>query len=96
MKSSHSGEIIANTTEELILQELGWDFPWNQLNDWIRGHKSNSFNKNDKLFSDFSEGGWNLKYKYKNFKNQGRLPRLIIANKPPYQVKVAIYNWILD
>jgi len=92
--SSRNGKFTGTDTEELIAQELGWDFPWNALKSWLRGTPSHTPAKDLKDTPlHFSDQGWNLEFTQSIQTSVGLLPKRIKASKPPYSVKLIIYRW---
>jgi len=92
--SSTNGESSAETAQQLISYELGWHFPWNNLQYWLRGYQSgDSLNviKQEKL--GFNDESWKITYTQWTKTPMGLLPKKIKASNPPYSVKLVIYNW---
>ncbi len=96
--SSKHNPIYGNNAQILISQELGWDFPWDNLFYWLQGFKSN-----ERVTSHFSnsikkihDDGWTITYNKWTQTANGFLPKKIKASKPPYTVKLIIYNWNFD
>lgn len=92
--SSRNGESFANNAEELIANELGWYFPWNNLHYWLRG-----FTPDDKLTIDkelpetLNYDGWEITYQKWMQTPIGMLPKKIKVTKEAYTVKLIIYEW---
>ena len=94
LTSSTNGESKGETAEQLISYELGWHFPWNKLQYWLRGHQSGSEIKTTtQEIESITDGDWQITYTKWQQTPMGLLPKKIKANKPPYSVKLIIYNW---
>ena len=92
--SSKNGLISAPTTDLLIEKELGWTFPWDALKYWIRGYKHNEeLKKHTILPKGFYENEWHITYSQWMDTPMGFLPKKLKATKPPYSIKVIIYQW---
>ena len=92
--SSKKGESNAETAQELISYELGWHFPWDSLQYWLRGHKTNQpIETIQQTKPSFIDSNWNITYTQWTQTPLGLLPKKIKAEKPPYSVKLIIYSW---
>jgi len=94
LHSSINGETNADNAELLISNELGWHFPWNSLQYWLRGHKTNeTITSISQPKSDFMDANWHISYTQWMPSPLGLLPKKITASNPPYSVKLIIYKW---
>ena len=97
LTSSKNGNTVADSAEELISNELGWHFPWNNLKYWLRGYKSNPNLPTSKTMpQSFQDDGWTISYQKWMPTPMGLLPKKIYASKPPYSVKLIIYSWSIE
>ncbi|VAW33887.1 hypothetical protein MNBD_GAMMA01-1274 [hydrothermal vent metagenome] len=97
LTSSINGEMFATDAQMLIAQELGWHFPWNNLQYWLRGYSSDAvLQKHDVTFTTLHEDGWDISYKQWMPTAIGLLPKKITAQKSPYTVKLIIYAWDIN
>jgi outer membrane lipoprotein LolB len=94
LTSSINGESFADTAQILISHELGWEFPWSELNYWLRGYPyKHELTQHNNPPDSINEKGWNIEiHKWTNTPI-GMLPKKITASKPPYKVKIIIYDW---
>ena len=92
--STINGESNAEFAQELISYELGWHFPWDSLQFWLRGHQNNeTIQKINQPKTTFTDEGWQITYTKWTQTPLGLLPKKIKASKPPYSVKLIIYSW---
>ena len=78
--------------EALLERELGWKLPIRAMTAWIRGRRSADDLARDRP-KTFRESGWTVTYR-DWFDDGGRaLPKRIEAEKPPYQVRLAVAQW---
>ena len=92
--SSKNGTTTATNAKLLLSNELGWDFPWNQLKFWIRGyHQNQVLNPHKNLPKVINDLGWKIDYQAWMNTPLGMLPKKIKASKDEYSVKLIIYNW---
>jgi outer membrane lipoprotein LolB len=95
--STRHDPVYGNNAQSLISQELGWDFPWNSLSYWLRGYEtSEKITTHIKSIDEIYDNGWTISYSKWVQTSNGLLPKKIKASKPPYTVKLFIYNWTLD
>lgn len=96
--SSTNGTISANNAEALISNELGWFFPWHKIKYWLRGYNSevNELAQHKILPELIHDSGWEIHFQQWTKTQAGLLPRKIKAIKPPYSVKVIIYDWEIE
>ena len=96
--SSKHHPMYGNSAQKLISQELGWNFPWDSLIYWLQGFKSNekiTTHLSNNL-KEIQDNGWTITYAKWIQTANGFLPKKIKASKPPYTVKLIIYNWNFD
>lgn len=95
--SSRHSPIYSNNAQTLVSQELGWDFPWDSLNYWLRGYKTNEkMASHHQSIDSIHDKGWTISYSKWIQTTNGLMPKKIIASKPPYKVKLIIYKWTVD
>lgn len=95
--SSKSGTTHAQNTQILLHNELGWEFPWNKLPNWLRGYKSTANpSQNAASFKNFTEDGWLIEYLKTTATEYGQLPKLIKASQNQYEIKVVIHQWNIN
>lgn len=94
LTSSENGNLSGSNAGHLISSELGWRFPWENLPFWLRGFVLNQkLEIHSDLPENISDNSWEISYgKWMNT-SIGLLPKVITATKPPYTVKVVIYDW---
>jgi outer membrane lipoprotein LolB len=92
LTSSKHGVTYASTAEELISNELGWYFPWNNLKFWLRGLQTN-MPSNHILPDSFNDNGWHIEFQSWMQTPIGMLPKKIKANKGSLRIKLIIYSW---
>lgn len=92
--SSKHPDKFARNAQDLISNELGWSFPLEKLKFWIRGFEYlQTLNKHEKPIESISEEEWHVSYQKWQNTPLGLLPAKIKASKPPYSVKLIIYQW---
>ncbi|MCF6289231.1 MAG: lipoprotein insertase outer membrane protein LolB [Proteobacteria bacterium] len=95
--SSRRGESFADNAEDLIANEIGWYFPWNNLQFWLRGFTSEQqLLVHQNLPKILHDDGWQITYQQWRQTPIGWLPKKIKASKPPYSVKLIIYQWTIN
>lgn len=98
LTSSKHGPMQAATAQQLVSNELGWHFPWNNLKFWLRGHQSNLLSKNNLsvhhiLPDSFNDNGWHIEFLSWTVTPMGMLPKRIKASNNSYSIKLIIYSW---
>ena len=95
--SSKTGTKKAENAQILIQQELGWDFPWNKLKFWLRAYVQQAeLPKHKTKVAFLDENGWHITFAKWIDTPMGLLPKKIKASKPPYTVKLIIYQWNIE
>lgn len=94
------GRYTANTPEELLQQQLGWNIPISHLVWWIKGLPAPStpynYNLNENhLLQDLTQDNW--KIEYHNYQNHAGywLPERIIASSQDIRITLVIKQWTL-
>ncbi len=92
-----NGEVLtAETTAELISQQLGWSVPWQPLTSWVLGQQFNDSQSSlawrDDSFT-ISEGGWQIVYSKLKPYPDGLMPHKMVARKNGYSIKLAVKSW---
>ena len=100
----HDGKVFkANSPEDLILQQLGYELPVSYLEYWVRGmpapNSRADFTLNEQnQLSQINQDGWTIKYKdhrqYGNF----ILPRRVEVTRPRNDIRLRFVSltWKLD
>lgn len=97
LTSSNNGITTANNAQILISNELDWNFPWDKLKFWLRGfNEENELKKHQITPKTLEDNGWVISYTKWMATPIGLLPKKIKASKPPYSVKIVIYNWEIN
>jgi len=97
LQSSRHHPVFGNNAQALISNELGWDFPWNNLKFWLRAHKTYAkITPHTSSIDKIYDNGWTISYSKWTQTPAGLLPKKIKASKPPYAVKLVIYKWVVD
>jgi len=94
LTSSRNGDQFAKKAETLIFNELGWHFPWDNLQYWLRGYKLNDNLQAHSITPELLlDDGWKITYQKWVETAVGLLPKKIKASKDSYSVKLIIYAW---
>jgi outer membrane lipoprotein LolB len=98
LSSSRRGTSIADDAQILISHELGWQFPWHQLQFWLRGYAydQHKLTPHSKPLSLLNDDGWEISYQQWTQTAMGLLPKKIKARKDNFSVKLFIYTWKID
>ncbi|HHL32104.1 MAG TPA: outer membrane lipoprotein LolB [Oceanospirillales bacterium] len=98
LSSSIRGTSSATDAQVLISHELGWQFPWQQLQFWLRGYSSKQHKliPHSKALSLLNDGGWEISYQQWTPTAIGLLPKKIKARKGNFSVKLFIYTWKIN
>jgi outer membrane lipoprotein LolB len=97
LESSQHGVLMGTDATTLIKQELGWEFPWQNLKFWVRGYANHQIlSPHTELPKSFQDDGWTITYQKWMNTSLGPLPKKIKAVKDNYSVKLIIYNWDLQ
>ena len=97
LEGVHPGPVHGDDPEELLQRELGWRLPIRAMKSWVRGlHAVEAPLEIDVHHQVpdsrvFRELGWTITYR--DWFNDPVLPKRIEAEKPPYQVRLAIAQW---
>ena len=99
-----NGDVLtANSPEELILRQLGYELPVSYLEYWIKGlpaPESNadlSFNELNQL-SEIVQDGWTVSYSDPRQYGSLSLPRRVELTRPQNDIRLRFVglNWTLD
>lgn len=94
--TSNGDVLSANTTAELISEELGWSIPWQPLTVWVLGRQYNN-KQASLLWQDDSytiiENGWRIQYSKLKIYPEGVMPHKMVARKGDYSIKLAVKSW---
>lgn len=94
LESSQNGVSFAQNAQQLIAMELGWHFPWESLQYWVRGYRTNqALITHNKVPNIIKDNGWEITYQKWMDTPLGLLPRKIKATKDNYSLKLVIYDW---
>jgi outer membrane lipoprotein LolB len=100
---SGSEVLTANSPEELILQQLGYELPVSYLEFWIKGlpapqsEADLSFNELSQL-TVIKQFGWTINYTDPRQYDSYTLPRRIELTRPENDIRLRFFglNWTLD
>ena len=93
----------ANSPEELILENLGYELPVSQLNYWIKGlptpneeHQLELGEFNELIFLE--QSGWRMTYKDYRLFGAYSLPRRIEMSRDEDNIRLEFFglNWTID
>ncbi|MDX1490227.1 MAG: lipoprotein insertase outer membrane protein LolB [Pseudohongiellaceae bacterium] len=100
LKQEGEPTLFAESPEQLIYEQLGYELPVTQLNYWIKGVPAPaspsqlSFNEENALIG-LQQLGWQIEYlAYTNFGAES-LPTRIRIQKPPLRLDFVRLNWTL-
>lgn len=84
--------------EALLQRELGWRLPVRALAEWARGLSADPVGAQVSLDDadrprEVREAGWRVVYRDWHDDATPALPKRIEAERPPYQVRLAIASW---
>ena len=100
----HDGELFrANTPEDLILQQLGYELPVSYLEYWIRGLPAPDSNA-DMTFNELNQlslmiqDGWTINYIDPRQYGELTLPRRVEVTRPQNDIRLRFVglNWVLN
>ena len=87
---------------KLLQQELGWEFPVDQVTYWIRGLPSPnsaaqiSTNSETKRPDQIKQDGWLITYSRFIDVDGLSLPKKMQVSKPPFKVNLIINKWTIQ
>lgn len=100
LQQQNEPALTADSPEQLVAEQLGYELPVSELNYWIRGipdpnHGSTpEFSENNQLIS-LQQSGWQVQYLgYTNFGSES-LPTRIRIEKPPLRLDFVRLDWTL-
>jgi outer membrane lipoprotein LolB len=94
--------ITGRDSAQLLQQELGWEFPVNQVTYWIRGLASPisaaqiSTDPDTKLPNEIAQDGWLISYSSFIKVDGLSLPKKMQVSKPPFKVNLIINKWTIQ
>jgi len=98
--SRQGEEVVTDSAEQLIYDELGYELPVSQLNYWLKGIPApgspaeSEFGENNQL-THLQQSGWQIEYMaYSNYGTE-TLPVRIRMIKAPLRVDLLRLNWTL-
>lgn len=92
-------QVTGHDATTLLQQELGWEFPVEQVTYWIRGLASpNSparvkHTPSTELVSEIEQDGWTITYASFSRVNGLSLPQRMQVSNPPFRVSLIINQW---
>ena len=97
LTSSKHPDKYSSNAQQLLNNELGWPFPLEKLKYWLRGFEylQAPFEHKNPI-DGIDDNDWHISYQKWQHTAMGLLPTKIKANKPPYSVKLIIYQWDFD
>jgi len=93
--------LLGDDAAQLLARELGWQLPLDQVRAWIRGLPLDASQARVEpdaagLPRTITEAGWQVEYRaWLDASEELRMPRRLIARKPPYEVRIAVDRWSL-
>lgn len=98
MKTSDGKSYSANSPEQLLAKQWGFNLPVSNMRYWVRGLQvpgipaQTHYDKFNRLTS-MSQQGWNIQYL--SYSNNGGvdLPQKMSITSPALKVKIVIYSW---
>lgn len=98
LETSEGKRLTANTAEQLLAQNWGFDLPVSYIKYWVRGipvpgiAKTTQFDSQGRL-SDLVQDGWRVQYQRYTHKGNFDLPAKLSINSDRLDVKIIIYDW---
>ncbi|MFK7865340.1 MAG: lipoprotein insertase outer membrane protein LolB [Pseudohongiellaceae bacterium] len=98
------GDVLtANSPEELILQQLGYELPVSYLEHWVKGipapdsEANLTFNELNQLL-ELAQDGWTVSYSDMRQYGDLSLPRKVTVTRPENDIRLRFVglNWQLD
>lgn len=93
--------ITGQDPSQLLYNELGWDFPIQQVTYWIRGMAYPETDANIELdeeqrLKSIEQDGWLVNYTRFTDVDGLELPQKIQVAKPPFKVNLIINQWTIQ
>lgn len=94
--------VKGNDPATLLQQELGWEFPVQQVTYWIRGlaspNSSATITKNadSQLPNQIEQDGWLITYSNFTKVDSLSLPQKMQVSNPPFKVNLIINQWTIQ
>ncbi|MCL6415193.1 lipoprotein insertase outer membrane protein LolB [Aestuariirhabdus sp. Z084] len=97
LSTADDGTQFAQSAEQLLRQELGWDLPVTDLGYWIRGIPAPGNNdprlNNQGLLDSMQQGKWSLSFGRYQQVEQWQLPGRLVAKGPHARLTFIINDW---
>jgi outer membrane lipoprotein LolB len=90
----------ADSIDQLVRIQLGWEIPVDKLSWWVRGLAAPGEYQEwvideDGNLSELLQNGWTIEYgRYRSFEGIS-LPVKLVARQADWKVKLAVSDWIL-
>ncbi|NVK75529.1 MAG: outer membrane lipoprotein LolB [Oceanospirillaceae bacterium] len=94
--------ITGNDPASLLQQELGWEFPVNQVTYWIRGLAAPTSmakvtkDPKNQLPEKIEQDGWTISYRNFTKVDGLSLPQKMQVSNPPFRVNLIINQWTIQ
>lgn len=95
--------VVGESAKQLLQEELGWEFPVEQVAYWVRGLPSPNSpaiiiptDDNTSNTLQIDQDGWLIEYKNHMTVESLELPQKIQISKPPYKVNLIINHWTIQ
>jgi outer membrane lipoprotein LolB len=98
MRTADGKEFSADSAEQLLAKQWGFNLPVSYLRYWIRGLPVPGIPHQDKLdeynrLASFSQQGYNIEYLAYSQTNKIDLPSKLTIESPSLKTKIMIYKW---
>lgn len=100
LQNNNKPPVIADSPDDLVQMELGWQLPMTPLAEWIRGIPAPHLPYQLQLdaagrLQILQQAGWNIEFlQYQRFENDDR-PTLIQLTRPGLRVKIKL-RWVAE
>lgn len=98
LETSEGKRLTANTAEQLLEQNWGFDLPVSYIKYWVRGIPVPGITNNTQFDSQgrinhLVQDGWRVQYQSYTHKGNLDLPARLSINSDRLDVKIIIYDW---
>lgn len=100
LDTSDGKHFSANSAEQLLSKQWGWNLPVSHLNYWVRGLPAPSSAYTSQLdssqrLSELVQQGWHVQFMSYTRSGNIDLPDKISITSPTLKTKIVIYDWKL-
>ncbi|MFD1384171.1 lipoprotein insertase outer membrane protein LolB [Rhodanobacter aciditrophus] len=91
--------VVGKNAEDLLFDELGWQFPVNQVRYWIRGlpspksYANIQYDIDGKTPTQITQDNWTVTYREFTEIDNLKLPQRMQVTRLPYRVNLIITRW---